>query len=205
MVGRPIPCTALDGVPVFLTFLPPSSSHRVHCGASSLSDFLSSSSPAPSSNWAGWISNHPRLVLSSRVRRMKCTAISLSDNRFRHNHSEASGEPVIIVNQYHPGWTLGIPFPHDEIEIVDARSGGEAADSHARISRRYQAVRQSLRCGDAACEHFSFPGGTVEVGVEHAQHPVPLIVQGIEDGLRIDLTGAKGGRTSPRRRSAPSS
>ena len=45
MVGRPIPCTALDGVPVFLTFLPPSSSHRVHCGASSLSDFLSYGSP----------------------------------------------------------------------------------------------------------------------------------------------------------------
>ena len=41
--------------------------------------------------------------------------------------------------------TLGTPCPHDEIEIVDAGPGGKAADSHARISRRNQAIRQGLR------------------------------------------------------------
>ena len=108
--------------------------------------------------------------------------------------SRASREPTFIIDQYHPGRTLGSPFPHDEIEIVGARPGAEAVDSHARISRRNQAIRQGLRCRDTACEHFGFPGGAGEVGVEHAQRPAPLFVQGIEDRLRIDLTGAKGER-----------
>ena len=92
------------------------------------------------------------------------------------------------------GRTLGIPSPHYEIDIVDARAGGEASHAHARISRRDQAVRQCLRCRDAACKHFGFPGEADEVGVEHARSPAPLFVQGIEDGLRIDLVRAKGER-----------
>ena len=108
--------------------------------------------------------------------------------------SRASGEPTFIIDQHHPGRTLGIPSPHHEIDIVDARPGGEAADSHARISRRNQAIRQRLRCWDTSCEHLGLPGGTGEVGVEHAQCPAPLFVQGIEDGLRIDLVRAKGER-----------
>ena len=92
------------------------------------------------------------------------------------------------------GRTLGIPSPHYEIDIVDARAGGEASHAHARISRRDQAVRQCLRCRDTACEHFGFPGEADEVGVEHARSPAPLFVQGIEDGLRIDLVRAKGER-----------
>ena len=108
--------------------------------------------------------------------------------------SRAPGEPAFIIDQDHPGQTLGTPLPHDEIEIVDARTGREAADSHARISRRNQAIRQRLRCWDTSCEHLGLPGGTGEVGVEHAQCPAPLFVQRIEDGLRIALVRAKGER-----------
>ena len=73
--------------------------------------------------------------------------------------SRASGEPTVIIDQYHPGRTPRTPFSHHEIEIVDARPGGEAVDSHARISRRNQAIRQGLRCRDTARENFGFPGG----------------------------------------------
>ena len=106
--------------------------------------------------------------------------------------SRASGEPTFIVDQHHPGRTLGTPFPHHEIHIADTRTGGEAPHAHARISRRDQAIRQSLRCRDAAREHFGFPRGTGDVGVEHAERPTPRFVQGIEDGLRIDLVRAQG-------------
>ena len=106
--------------------------------------------------------------------------------------NRASGESAFIIDQGDRGRTLGPPFPHDEIEIVDSRSGREAANSHTRISRRNQAIRESLRCRSASCEHLGFPGRTGQVRVEHAQGPALLVVQSIEDRLRIDLIRAKG-------------
>ncbi len=102
------------------------------------------------------------------------------------------GKSSFVVDQDHTRGPCAAPSPHDQIEIIDGCADGKAGGPHAHITCRDQALGECLRFRDRSGEHFCFPSRANKIRIADAICVALILLQRVEDGLRVDFECAKG-------------